>query len=86
MSKESTLLKDVVFSGGSVFGGGGGGGGVGKSIKQQSVLNLGVSRFGLAVRRQAGKQRDLGSNPLRLFFLFLSYGLWTLSCELCPSQ
>ena len=26
----------------------------------------GVSRFGLAVRRYAGKQRDLGSNPLRL--------------------
>ena len=25
-----------------------------------------VSRFGLAVRRQAGKQRDLGLNPLRL--------------------
>ena len=29
-----------------------------------------VSRFGLAVRRSAGKQRDLGSNPLRLSFLF----------------
>ena len=29
-----------------------------------------VSRFGLAVRRYAGKQRDLGSNPLRLSFLF----------------
>ena len=29
-----------------------------------------VSRFGLAVRRWAGKQRDLGSNPLRLSFLF----------------
>ena len=35
----------------------------------------GVSLFGLAVRRQASKQRDLGSNPLRLTFLFKSYGL-----------
>ena len=26
--------------------------------------------FGLAVRREADKQRDLGSNPLRLSFLF----------------
>ena len=40
-----------------------------------------VSRSGLAVRRQAGKQRDLGSNPLRLSFLFKSCGLWTLSCD-----
>ena len=37
-----------------------------------------VSRFGLAVRRQAGKQRDLGSNPLRLSIVF-KCGLWTLS-------
>ena len=29
-----------------------------------------VGRFGLAVRRQAGKPRDLGSYPLRLSFLF----------------
>ena len=29
-----------------------------------------MSRFDLAVRRWAGKQRDLGSNPLRLSFLF----------------
>ena len=28
-----------------------------------------MSRCGLAVRRQAGKQRDLGSNPLRLSFI-----------------
>ena len=26
-----------------------------------------MSRFGLAVRREAGKQKDLGSNPLREF-------------------
>ena len=38
-----------------------------------------VSRFGLAVRRHAGKQRDLGSNPLRLSFLFKSCGLWNYS-------
>ena len=30
----------------------------------------GVNRFGLAVRRYDGKQWDLGSNPLRLAFLF----------------
>ena len=29
-----------------------------------------VSRFGLAVRREAGKQRDLGSNLLRISFIF----------------
>ena len=29
-----------------------------------------VSRFGLAVRRQVGKRKDLGSIPLRLSFLF----------------
>ena len=29
-----------------------------------------VSRFGLTVRRQAGKWKDLGSIPLRLSFLF----------------
>ena len=29
-----------------------------------------VSRFGLAVRRQAGKQKGLGSIPLRLSILF----------------
>ena len=28
---------------------------------------------------QAGKQRDVGSNPLLLSFLFKSCGLWTLS-------
>ena len=28
---------------------------------------------------KAGKQRDLGSNPLRLSFLFKNCGLWTLS-------
>ena len=33
-----------------------------------------VSRFGLAVRRKAGKRKDLGSIPLRLSFLFK--GLW----------
>ena len=29
-----------------------------------------VSRFGLAVRRQAGKRKDLDSIPFRLSFLF----------------
>ena len=40
-----------------------------------------VSRFGLAVRRYAGNQRDLGSNPLRLSFLFKTCGL---SCDFVP--
>ena len=30
---------------------------------------------------QAGKRRDLGSNPIRFCFLFKSCGLWTLSCD-----
>ena len=48
---------------------------------QQNLQN--VSRFGLAVRSQAGKQKDLGSNLLRLSFLFKSC-LWTLSCDFVP--
>ena len=43
-----------------------------------------MSRFGLAARRQAGKQRDLGSNLLRLSFHFKSCGLWALSCDFVP--
>ena len=42
-----------------------------------------VSRCGLALR-QAGKQRDLGSNLLWLSFLFKSCGLWTPSCDFVP--
>ena len=37
-----------------------------------------VSRFGLAVRRLAGKQKDLGSIPLRLFFRFKNCDMWSL--------
>ena len=33
---------------------------------------------------KAGKQRDLGLNPLRLSFLFKSCGLWTLSSGFVP--
>ena len=33
---------------------------------------------------KAGKQRDLGSNPLRLSFLCKNCGLWTLSCDFVP--
>ena len=38
-----------------------------------------VSAFGLAVKRYACKQMDVGStsSPLRLSVLFKSYGLWT---------
>ena len=44
-----------------------------------TIVTDNVSRFGLAVR-----QRDLGSNPLRLSFLFESCGLCTLSCDFVP--
>ena len=37
-------------------------------------------------RRQAGKQKDLLSIPLRLSSLFRNCSLWTLSFWLCPSQ
>ena len=50
--------------------------------KRRKVYN--VSRFGLALRRQAGKQRDLGSNLLRLSFLFKSCGVWIPSCDFVP--
>ena len=53
-------------------------------INPYILLTLNVSRFGLAVRRQAGKQRYLGSNLLRLSFLLESCGLWTLSCDSVP--
>ena len=33
---------------------------------------------------KAGKQKDLGLNPLRLSFLFKRCGLWTLSCDFVP--
>ena len=42
-------------------------------LTHSAILHC-VSRFGLAVR-------DLGSNPLRLSFLFKSCGLWTLFCD-----
>ena len=32
----------------------------------------------------SGKQRDLGSNPLRLSFLLKCCGLGTLSCDFVP--
>ena len=34
------------------------------------MVSVAVSRFGLAVRRQAGKQKDLGSILFRLSSLF----------------
>ena len=33
---------------------------------------------------KAGKRRNLGSNPLRLSFLFKSCGLWALSRDFVP--
>ena len=66
------------------FQGRGKGVGVGRRLPVfSSTLSL-VSRFGLAVRRQAGKQKGLGSFPLRLSFLFkkvvvCGHGLVTLS-------
>ena len=53
-------------------------------ISGQYVRVFHVSRFGLALRREAGKQRDLGLNPLQLSFHFKSCGLRTLSCDVVP--
>ena len=43
------------------------------------VTGLRESRFGLAVRRYAGKRGILGSVLLRLTYLFKGCGLWTQS-------
>ena len=53
----------------------------GKGLKLPSIwfplkiISFSVSRFGLAIKCQAGKQRDLGSNQPRLSFLFKGCGL-----------
>ena len=53
---------------------------LGQTGSQSNTMVLcSVSRFGLA-----GKQRDLGSNLLRLSLLFKICGLWTLSCDSVP--
>ena len=44
-----------------------------------------VSRFGLAVRRYAGKRKDLGSIPLRLSFLFKKVVVCGHCLVNCPS-
>ena len=62
---------------------------VDRSIRKSLILYLterglrdqSVSRFG-----RSGKQRDLGSNPLRLSFRFKNCGLWTLSCDFVPDN
>ena len=41
-------------------------------------------QFDPAAKHYAGKQRDLGSIPLRFSFLLQSCGLWTLSCDFVP--
>ena len=51
------------------------------SYKKRSTTTVGsVSRFGLAVRREAGKRKDLGSIPLRLSVLFKK----VVVCGHCP--
>ena len=60
------------------------GGGDGNRIAVSVSAKVVVSQFGPAVRCWAGKQRDLGSNPLWLLFLFKICGLWTLSCDFVP--
>ena len=44
-----------------------------------TLQNVTASRFGLAIRRKVGKQKDLGSIPLRLSFFFKSCNLQTVS-------
>ena len=54
-------------------GGGGGGGGRDGLYLRGCFINSHLRAstvFGLAVRRSAGKRKDLGSIPLRLSFLF----------------
>ena len=56
-------------------------------VKQHSASQPAIPWAGLAWRQgvtEADKQRDLGSNPLRLSFLVNSSGLWTLSCDFVP--
>ena len=58
-----------------------------KSMDYKSINGIrtgNMSQFGLAVRRQAGKRRDLSSNPLQLSFFFKGCGLWTPSCDFVP--
>ena len=62
----------------------GGGGGEGRGGEGARDGTMHVSRLGPAVRRCAGKQKDLGSIPLRLSSLFKSCGLRTLSCDSAP--
>ena len=44
-------------------------------VYRYRFCNLKVSRFGLAVKSQAGKLKGLGSIPLRLSFLFKKVGV-----------
>ena len=59
-------------------------------LRSRPVLALGMRRycFGEPVwpsgKARAGKQKDLGSNPLRFSFLFKSCGLWTLFFDFVP--
>ena len=53
-------------------------GGIVAGIAIISAFLMRVSRFVIALRRKPWKQRLLGSNLLRLSFLFKSCGFWTL--------
>ena len=44
--------------------------------KPERSKSIPVSRFGLAVRRWAGKQEDVCSIPIRLSFLFRKVVVW----------
>ena len=50
------------------------------------IMNYDVKNRLVAIHvvTRAGKQRNLGSNPLWLSFLFKSCGLWTLFCDFVP--
>ena len=75
------------------FGGGEGNGGVQFLRGLKEIRGLHVHRGVICSGRpsepvwpsgKAGKERNLGSNPLRLSFLFESCSLWTLSCDFVP--
>ena len=53
-------------------------------LERSVWLGDGMARESASVDSEHGKQRDLGSNPLRLSFPLESCGLWTLFCDFVP--
>ena len=80
------MRASLTLRGASIFGGGEGNGGIQflqglKKIRglYSAVLCSGRPSEPVWPSGKAGKERNRGSNPLRLSFLFESCGLWKLS-------